>query len=195
MFYAAVTPLLPHLAREFGLSKSAAGILSGSYAAGTLAGALPGGWLAARLGVRPTVLVGLGVMSASSLGFALADNVAVLDACPFVPGVGGAASWAGALAWLIGAAPRERRGELIGTGIAAAVAGGLFGPVLGALADVLGQEPVFFGVAVVGVAMMWWASRMPGAQVGAPTSLKVLVWSLTDRRVAAGMWLTTLPSI
>ena len=29
----------------------------------------------------------------------------------------------------------------------------------------------------------------------APTSLKVLVWSLADRRVAAGLWLTTLPSI
>jgi MFS family permease len=109
MFYAAVTPLLPHLAREFALSKSEAGILAGSYAAGTLAGALPGGWLAARLGVRPTVLLGLGLMSVSSLGFALAGNPTVLDGCRFVQGVGGAASWAGSLAWLIGAAPRERR--------------------------------------------------------------------------------------
>jgi MFS family permease len=109
MFYAAVTPLLPHLAREFALSKSEAGILAGSYAAGTLAGALPGGWLAARLGVRPTVPLGLGLMSVSSLGFALAGNPTVLDGCRFVQGVGGAASWAGSLAWLIGAAPRERR--------------------------------------------------------------------------------------
>src|SRR4029453_15996328 len=98
-------------------------------------------------------------------------------------------------AGLRGAAPRERRAELIGTALAAAVAGALFGPVLGALADVLGQEPVFFGVAVVGTGVMWWAWRLPGAQPGAPTSLKVLVWSLGDRRVAAGMWLTTLPSI
>src|SRR2546423_10110338 len=105
MFYAAVTPLLPHLAREFALSKSAAGILSGSYAAGTLAGALPGGWLAARLGVRPTVVLGLGLMSASSLGFALAGNVAVPDTFRFLPGIGGAPPWAGALARLVRAPP------------------------------------------------------------------------------------------
>jgi len=141
------------------------------------------------------VLLGLGMMVVASIAFAFASSILVLDIARFVQGLGGAASWAGALAWLIGAAPRERRGELIGTGIAAAVAGALFGPVLGALADLLGQEPVFFGVAVVGAAMMRRASRMPGAQVGAPTSLKVLVWSLADRRVAAGMWLTTLPSI
>src|SRR4051794_22305664 len=195
MFYAAVTPLLPELSDQYDLSKTAAGILAAAYPAGTFIGALPGGWMASRVGVKPTVLVGLGMMVVASVAFAFASSIVVLGIARFVQGLGGAASWAGALAWLIGAAPRERRGELIGTGIAAAVAGALFGPVLGALADVLGQEPVFFGVAVVGVAMMAWAWRMPGAQVGAPTSLKVLLWSLTDRRVAAGMWLTTLPSI
>ena len=195
MFYAAVTPLLPELSDQYDLSKTAAGILAAAYPAGTFLGALPGGWMASRVGVKPTVLLGLGMMVVASIAFAFASSILVLDIARFVQGLGGAASWAGALAWLIGAAPRERRGELIGTGIAAAVAGALFGPVLGALADLLGQEPVFFGVAVVGAAMMWWASRMPGAQVGAPTSLKVLVWSLADRRVAAGMWLTTLPSI
>lgn len=195
MFYAAVTPLLPELSDQYDLSKTAAGILAAAYPAGTFIGALPGGWMASRVGVKPTVLLGLGMMVVASVAFAFASSILVLDIARFVQGLGGAASWAGALAWLIGAAPRERRGELIGTGIAAAVAGALFGPVLGALADMLGQEPVFFGVAVVGVAMMGWAWRMPGAQVGAPTSLKVLLWSLTDRRVAAGMWLTTLPSI
>jgi MFS family permease len=54
MFYAAITPLLPHYVDELGLSKSAAGILTACYAAGTLIGSLPGGWLATRLGaVRP----------------------------------------------------------------------------------------------------------------------------------------------
>ena len=48
-FYAAITPLLPHYADELDLSKTAAGVLSASYAAGTLAGALPGGWLGARV--------------------------------------------------------------------------------------------------------------------------------------------------
>ena len=114
-FYAAITPLLPRYAEDLELSKSAAGILSAAYPAGTFAGALPGGWLAARAGVRPTVLLGLGVMAASSVAFAFADSIEVLDAARFVQGLGGACSWAGALGWLIGAAPRERRGELIGS--------------------------------------------------------------------------------
>ena len=59
MFYAAVTPLLPVYESELGLSKTAAGVLSASYAAGTLTGALPSGWLAARVGVKPTLLTGL----------------------------------------------------------------------------------------------------------------------------------------
>src|SRR5204862_7287351 len=195
MFYAAVTPLLPHLAREFGLSKSAAGILSGSYAAGTLAGALPGGWLAARLGVRPTVLLGLGLMSASSVGFALAANVAALDACRFVQGVGGAASWAGSLAWLIGAAPRERRGELIGSAIAAAIGGALFGPVLGAAAQGVGRGPAFGAIGLLGLGLIGWTLRTPAIEPAPPSEGATLIASLADARILAGSWLVTLPAL
>jgi MFS family permease len=195
MFYAAITPILPELSDEFGLTKTGAGILAAAYPAGTFIGALPGGWMAARVGVKPTVLLGLSMLVASSIAFAFADSIVVLDVARFAQGLGGAASWAGSLAWLIGAAPRERRGELIGTALAAAVAGALFGPVLGALADGIGQEAVFGGVAVVGVAMIVWAARMPAAQPDVETPLRRAIAALGDRRVAAGMWLTTLPGL
>jgi MFS family permease len=42
-------------------------VLAGAYAAGTLVGALPGGVLAARAGAKATVLIGLGLLSASSV--------------------------------------------------------------------------------------------------------------------------------
>jgi MFS family permease len=195
MFYAAITPLLPELSDRFDLSKTGAGILAAAYPAGTLLGSLPGGWMAARFGVRRTVFAGLSLLVASSVAFAFANSVLVLDVARFAQGLGGAASWAGAFGWLIGAAPRERRGELIGTALAAAVGGALFGPVLGAAADELGQEPVFGAVAVAGATLMLWSTRMQAAQPGAATSFKLLVASLGDRRVAAGMWLTTLPSV
>ena len=195
MFYAAITPILPELRDELGLSKTAAGILAAAYPAGTFVGALPGGWMAARVGVKPTVLLGLALLVGSSVAFAFGDNIVLLDIARFAQGLGGAATWAGALAWLIGAAPRERRGELIGTALAAAVAGALFGPVLGALADSLGQEPVFGAIAVLGSAMFVWAARMPAAQPDTETPLRTVVSSLADGRVAAGMWLTTLPSL
>ncbi len=195
LFYAAITPILPELSDRFGLSTTAAGILAAAYPAGTFVGALPGGWLAARLGTRPTVLIGLGLLVVSSIAFALGDSIVVLDIARFVQGIGGAASWAGALGWMIGAAPREQRGQYIGTALAAAVAGALFGPVLGALADVLGQEPVFGAVAVLGLGLMAWATRMHAEQPEGDSRLRTLLSAFSDRRVAAGMWLTTLPGV
>ena len=48
-FYAAITPLLPDLTEEFGLSKSGAGLLAAAYPIGTFVGGLPGGYMAARV--------------------------------------------------------------------------------------------------------------------------------------------------
>lgn len=195
MFYAAVTPILPSFVAEFGLPKTGAGVLAGSYAAGTLAGSLPGGWLAARVGARPTVVLGLSLMSVSALVFAFAGNVFVLDGARFVQGMAGAASWAGALAWLIEAAPSERRGELIGVAMGAAIGGALFGPVLGGAADALGRGLVFAIVAAVGFALAAAAARTPA--VGSPSSpsLRRLAAAVLDRRVATAMWLVVLPGL
>src|SRR3954463_3760893 len=81
-FYAAITPLLPDLTEQYGLSKTGAGVLAAAYPAGTFAGGLPGGWLAARWGVKPTVLTGFGLMVISSIGLALSDNPPFLRHAP-----------------------------------------------------------------------------------------------------------------
>jgi MFS family permease len=195
MFYAAITPLLPHFEDEFGLSKSASGVLVAAYPAGTLAGAIPGGYLAAKAGVRATVLLGLGLMTGSSIAFAFADSIAVLDIARFVQGVGGAASWAGAMGWVAGAAPRERRGELIGTAMGAAVAGALAGPAIGTLADAVGIAPTFCGIAVVGVLLGAWALSTPPAAPEGTSSPRELLAALRDGRVAGGVWLITVPGL
>ena len=194
-FYAAMTPLLPGFEHTYGLSKSGAGLLAAAYPAGTLLGALPGGYLAARAGVKATVLLGLAIMVASSLAFAFARSIEVLDAARLLQGIGGAASWAGALAWVTGAAPRGRRGEMIGTAMGAAIVGGLVGPVIGTLADAIGITPVFCGIAVVGVALAAWALRTPAAEPEGTSSPSELVAALRDGRVAAGMWLIAVPGL
>jgi predicted MFS family arabinose efflux permease len=194
-FYAAITPLLPHFEDEFDLSKSAAGVLTAAYAAGTLVGAIPSGYLAARAGVRATVLLGLGLMIVSCVAFAFAGSIAMLDAARFVQGIGGAASWAGAMAWVASAAPRDRRGEMIGTTMGAAVAGALAGPVIGTLADAVGIAPTFCGVAVVGGVLAVWALRTPQAEPEGTSSPRELLAAIRDGRVAAGIWLIAVPGL
>src|SRR3954452_20323777 len=173
-FYAAITPLLPDLTEQYGLSKTGAGVLAAAYPAGTFAGGLPGGWLAARWGVKPTVLTGLALMVIASIGFAFANSVVMLDIARFVQGIGGAASWAGAMGWLAAAAPRDQRGQMIGSAMGAAIAGALLGPVIGILADVLGFEGVFCSIGVVGIGLMIWTARTPAAKPEADGSLRGL---------------------
>src|SRR3954451_24234730 len=87
-FYAAITPLLPELTDQYGLSKAGAGILAAAYPVGTFVGGLPGGIMAARIGVRPTVLFGLGLMVLSSVAVAFVNDIVLLDISRFVQGVG-----------------------------------------------------------------------------------------------------------
>ena len=67
--------------------------------------------LASRAGPRVTVYVGLFLLGASSLAFGFLDHIVLLDAARFVQGFGGACTWAGSLAWLIGEVPVDRRGS------------------------------------------------------------------------------------
>jgi MFS family permease len=195
MFFAAITPLLPEYVSDLGLSKTAAGILSAAYAAGTLIGSLPAGWLAARAGVRPTILLGLGLMSAASVTFAFADQIVVLDVARFAQGLGGACSWSAGLAWLVAAAPAERRGELIGSALAAAIGGVLLGPILGGAATVIGDEPVFCFVAVLGIALAIWTRTMPAPAPSPVPRIREVARALTSPRVVAPFWMVMLPAL
>jgi MFS family permease len=192
MFYAAITPLLPQLADELHLDKNGAGALAGSYAAGTLVGSLPGGWLSARVGVKATVLVGLLLMAASGLVFAFGTSIVLLDAARFVQGVGGAFSWGGGMAWLAGEAPRERRGQLIGGVMSAAIVGVQLGPILGALATAIGREAAFSTTVLFGLALGAWAWSMPAR--GGSEVLATPAAALRERSMLIGMWLTALPA-
>jgi MFS family permease len=195
MFYAAIAPLLPQYSDDLDLSKTAAGILSAAYPAGTLLGSLPSGWLAARIGVRRTMLVGLTLLAGSSLAFAFGDTVAILDTARFAQGLGGACAWTGGLAWLMAAAPRDRRGELIGSALAAAIAGVLLGPVLGGAATVAGPEPVFGAVALVAVGLAARAASLPSPPPSEAPALRQIGAALVSVPVLGAVWLVALPSL
>jgi MFS family permease len=196
MFYAAISPLLPYYAHHFHLAKSQAGLLAASYAAGTLVGSIPAGWLAVRLGVRATIVAGLTLMIAASFAFGFARQVAVLDAARFVQGLGGAASWAAGLAWLMDRVSPGRRAEVIGTTLSAAIVGALLGPVLGTAAAQTSPRLVFSLVGVLGVGLVLSTLLEPGHAPGPGTpELRALWPALRERHVLAGGWLTMLGAL
>jgi MFS family permease len=195
MFFAAVAPLLPHYSDELDLSKTGAGILTAAYPAGTFVGALPAGWLAIRWGVKPTLLTGLALLGWSSLAFAFADHIVLLDAARFLQGVGGACMWAAGMAWLVSVAPPDRRGELIGAALSAAIVGVLLGPVLGGAATVLSPEAVFSGVSVFAAALAVWAWTMPAVAPEASPGIGAMLRALGRPAVLLGFWLFTIPAL
>ncbi|HEY8000585.1 MAG: MFS transporter [Vicinamibacteria bacterium] len=195
MFYAAITPLLPEYADDLGLSKTSAGLLSASYAAGTLLAALPAGFLAARIGFRSVMILGLGLIGVSSVAFAFAGSVVVLDLARFAEGVGGACAWTGGLAWLLAAAPADRRGEVIGAALAAAIFGILLGPVIGGIATVIGPEIVFCAVAAVAAGLGVWVFATPGIKpLGVPNVRRVAA-AIVSGPVVFAFWLVVMPSV
>ena len=195
MLYAALTPLLPHFAAELGLSKTGAGALVGAYAAGALIGGLPGGFAAVRLGARRAVLVGLTAMGLASLGFAFADSFGTLFLARLLQGAGSAFTWAGAFAWLLAAAPRERRGELLGGAMGVAVFGALFGPVIGAAAALVGRAAIFCALAGLALVLVVWTLRLESAPPGEEPSRAALVRAFRNRQFAGGLVLMALPSL
>jgi MFS family permease len=194
MLYAALTPLLPHFARELHLSKAGAGALVGAYAAGALIGGLPGGRAAARLGPRRAVLVGLTLMGLSSIGFAFANGFATLVLARMIQGVGSAFTWAGAFAWLMGSTPQGQRGEVIGRAMSAAVVGELLGPVIGVAAGALGRATVFTGLSALALVLAVLTVQIDSESLAEPVDV-TLRSALRARRFTSGLGVLAVASM
>ncbi len=194
VFYTAITPLLPMYADDLGLSKGAAGMLAAAYAAGTLIASLPAGFVAARVGPRRALVSGLLLLGLASLAFGFSHHVLLLDAARFVQGMAGALAWAGALTWLIMSSPGERRGSVIGDVIGVAVAGSLFGPAVGALAESVGTEVIFASVLVLTMALSLVALRIPEPEAIERQGLGEVKAAILSPSVLRATWYVAAPS-
>jgi predicted MFS family arabinose efflux permease len=194
MLYAALTPLLPHFERSYDLSKGGVGLLAAAYGIGTLAGAFPAGLSAARLGARTAVLGGLVGVSLASVGVALSGNYGELLAARLVQGFASSQTWAGALAWLALSTPREKRGQTMGTVMAAGVFGALLGPVIGAGGAWLGVRAAFASVAgvcaLLAVAMARFEPSPPETEPA-----RAVLDAVRNPEFLRGLWLITLPAL
>ena len=194
LLFTALTPLIPVYADEYDLSKAEAGLLVGAYGAGALLGGIPGGLAASRFGPKRAVIGGLILLSVSSFAFAAADSALALGGARFVQGIASTATWAGALAWISATAPRERRGEAIGTAFGAAIFGAILGPAFGGVADLVSIEAAFTIVGLVALAFAALASVARSAHPET-ASLAGLRRAFRDQRFLGGLWLNMLPAM
>jgi len=194
LLFTALTPLIPTYADEFDLSKAGAGLLVGAYGAGALLGGIPGGLAAARFGPKPAVVGGLLVLAVASFAFATADSALALGLARFVQGIASTATWAGALAWISVTAPRERRGEVLGTAFGAAIFGAILGFAFGGVAEHVGIGLAFTSVGVAALvfaalaALARTAPRERASHVGISRAFR-------DQRFLGGLWLSMLPAM
>ena len=194
MLYTALTPLVPGYADEFDLSKTGAGLLVGAFGAGALFGGIPGGLAAARFGSKSAVIGGLVLLGIASLAFAVAGGVVALGMARFVQGFASTVTWAGALAWIAGVAPKSKRGEMIGTAFGAAIAGAILGPMFGGVAETVGIRVSLTTLAVVAFAFALLALTGPSAPRERLTADGVRR-AFRDTRFLGGLWLNTLPAL
>jgi MFS family permease len=196
MFFTALTPLLPHYVDELSLGKAGAGVLQAMYPLGALVAGIPSGMAAARFGVKRTVLIGLTLLAVTTIGFGLADSALTLDLTRFLQGVSSAFTWTGALSWLVASAAAGSRGRLIGSAFGMAIAGALFGPVLGAVASYTGTAAAFGTVGGLAILLALLAVATPAAVPQQRQPLAMLVDSLRyNRTIQTGVWLCLVPAL
>ncbi len=193
--YSAVTPLLPHYARALHASKPSLGVLAAAYAGGLVPGSLLGGWLAIRIGIRRTTLIGVLAFALAVIAFGLASDLSSLIDLRIAQGVACGCIWGGALTWVIAIAPAPRRGAAVGAAISAAVLGTLAGPLLGTAALVLGTLPAFGAVGAVSFALAVAVARHMEPPRQEPGGFNGLPALLRRRTALLGVWLTTLEAL
>ena len=194
VFFTVLSPLLPGLKHELGLSTSQAGVLVAMYAVGCAVGAIPALMIVVRVGVRATAIVSLATFATMSVAFGLAHSYDALLAARFVQGLAGAACWTAAMLWLLEAAPLDRRGELLGIAFGVSEAGAIAGPAAGGVAAAAGRASTFVAIAALCGLLALLTTRFAAPPTPAQKRLG-LGPALASASIRKVMWITLLPAI
>lgn len=182
-----LVPTLPFYARSIGASASLIGFIVAAAGIGTLLADVPAGILLGRLGRRPAMLLGAGLVALSTLALGLTDNVALLLTLRLLAGVGTALWGLSRHAYITDVTVPSQRGRSIAvfgginrTGnLLAPAAGGFVGAAFGLAA------PFFlagaFGVLTALLALFF--VRETGAAHGPSASGHRVRWGLVAAMV------------
>ena len=144
-----VIPVIPVLARTFGVTAAAAGAVVAAFALMRLVSAPVAGKLVNRVGERLILGVGVTIVAASSGAAGLSQTYGQLLVFRGLGGVGSAMFTVSAAALLIRSVPDALRGRATGVFGAGFLLGGVVGPLFGAVLAVISLRAPFFGYALV----------------------------------------------
>lgn len=180
-----VTPILPRIASQLAVTEGVLGTLVTAYAGMVGVFALAVGPVSDRVGRRPILLAGIGLLAVALALHGLADDFATLLVVRGLAGVAAGLLNGTAAAYVADYFPPDRRGWANGWLIAGLAAGQIAGVPLGALlADRLGFRWPFLAFAVVlagTLAVAWWSLPSPAIETeGSRLTVRAAVAGYVD---------------
>ncbi|AXI00499.1 MFS transporter [Sporosarcina sp. PTS2304] len=202
VMYLLIVTIAPYSVREYGVSTSVAGLVSGIFIIGTLIARLAVGGLISKIGSRNILLVGLIITVLASVFYFGAVNLPLLMANRFFHGVGlGIASTATGtmVAQML---PPSRRGEGIGYFSLSTVLATAIGPFFGIFLSQHFHFTVLFffclALSICCAAMFFFVKKTPVAMPKKAievTKVKFGVSSLLEKRSLPIGFITLLAAI
>lgn len=167
----AVPPLITLFVDDLGLSHAQAGALMSVCLGGFLAASVVSGRIVTRLGARRTILTGLALCAAATVGFAASESYPVFLVCRAGVGIAGGLIFAPAIAF-VSLLMKRHANLAVGvvlTGLSIGTTAAYFATAF--LADALGWRwpfIVYGAAAVAGAAVFALVARATSPQAGHP---------------------------
>jgi MFS family permease len=146
-----VTPSLTLYAKQdLGANEFLVGAVIAGFALGRLIFDIPAGFLADRLGLSSTMILGLGILFVASLLAGFASSYWVLLCARVLEGIGSSIYVSAAIAFVLLSSDTATRGRNIGGYQSILMLGPIIGPVIGApIAAFLGYNAPYFAFAAM----------------------------------------------
>ena len=196
-----ILPVLTIYAENRGISVAEIAYATSAFMLANFLFAMPMGWLSDRLGRKPLMIFGLLAHTGISLLYLGMSDAPTLMFLRFLDGIGSAAVWPAARAYVMDNAPPEHRGQAMGFLGSATMGGIMIGPAIGGLLSVVTgfAGPFWFGAitGALSAVFLFFAIRSTSrarvaeevpAVTDAPTGPAILKWGavLPVALIAAG---------
>ena len=161
-----VAPAVPLFALQFGVSTTAAGAVVAAFALMRLVSGLGAGRLVDRVGERVALLVGLGVVGASSAVAGLSANYPQLLVLRGIGGVGSAVFTIASTSLLLRVASAAQRGQTQSVYRGGFLLGGIIGPAFGgAVIGISLRAPFFLYAGTLTLAALVALTMLPRREI------------------------------